>query len=310
MKRGTWGVALSALVLSVCLGAPAWAGSVGGDAGIGSWQQGAMIAGVGDYDWWYGCTPTSTGMLLSVYDRVGYAGYVYGNLIPGGVAELETFTGPPTGSAALASNAIASPGHISDFYGGGYGASGDDVAGPFHAFNCLADFMGTSQDSVSASNGGTWLYYFSDGSPFTMAYALAEGVQDNSGMYGIAEYIAYAGYGVKTLYNQLIEEGGQNYGFSLAQYIAEIDAGRPVLIHTENHTLCGVGYNEQDPTTIYVHDTWSLGPHTMTWGGTYGGKQQWGVTVLELEAIPEPATVLGIAAALTGLAGYLRRRAA
>jgi len=50
--------------------------------------------------------------------------------------------------------------HINDFYREGYGAKGDDVDPPYHNFNCLADFMGTSQDSVGNSNGAMTFYFF------------------------------------------------------------------------------------------------------------------------------------------------------
>jgi uncharacterized repeat protein (TIGR01451 family) len=71
-------------------------------------------------------------------------------------------------------------------------------------------------------------------------------------------------------------------GFTYANFKAEIDAGRPVLIQLEGHTMLGYGYN--DPSTIYIHDTWDYLDHSMTWGGTYGGMQHKGVTVLKLTA--------------------------
>ena len=78
------------------------------------------LANSGDYMWWYGCSATSAGMMMGYYDRNGYAGKQYPNLVPGGVAEA--LDGP------LERATIASARHISDFYAGGYGASGDDVA--------------------------------------------------------------------------------------------------------------------------------------------------------------------------------------
>jgi hypothetical protein len=64
------------------------------------------LSGAGTYDWWYGCSPTSAGMLLGQYDRNGYS-----NLVPGGPAEVNTFGNP----GALVNSAIASSGHIHDF---------------------------------------------------------------------------------------------------------------------------------------------------------------------------------------------------
>ena len=73
-------------------------------------------------------------------------------------------------------------------------------------------------------------------------------------------------------------------GFTFAQYKAEIDAGRPVLIHVEGHTMVGLGYDDTG-STVYLHDTWDYATHSMTWGGTYSGMQQWGVTVTTVQYI-------------------------
>jgi len=304
MKRGI-GIRV-AVVVFLC-GLVPGAASAGG-VGLDAYALGGILTGGGDYDWWYGCSPTSTGTLLGYYDRVGYAGQSYGNLIPGGVAEAETFTGPPTGWDSLAATAIASVGHVQDFYVAPFGQSGDDTTGPVHAFDCLADFMGTSQDAVGNSNGTTTFYFYNDGSAFSASDAVAGGVRDDSGTYGIGEYLAYVGYGAEALFNQYIAERGLAYGFTLDDYVAEIDAGRPVLIHTENHTLCGIGYDDADPSRIHVYDTWSPGPHPMDWAGTYGGAEQVGVTVLRLSTVPEPLTASAAGLALLALGGYLRRR--
>ena len=53
--------------------------------------QGGSLTNTSNYDWWYGCSPTSTGMMMGYYDRNGYMGYSYSNLVPGGVAEASSF---------------------------------------------------------------------------------------------------------------------------------------------------------------------------------------------------------------------------
>lgn len=150
-------------ILVLALSSSVWA--VGPDGfleggNIAFYRQGATttVPDPGDYDWWYGCSPTSAGMIMGHYDVRGYNDQFYNNLVPGGQAENNTYGAGPY----LANDAIASSGHISDFYGGGYEAFGDDVAEPWHSFNCLADFMGTSQDSCGNSNGSTTLYYFTN----------------------------------------------------------------------------------------------------------------------------------------------------
>jgi hypothetical protein len=300
---------LSLLVVCICstLASPLLADQVGRE--ISYHEQGTLLSNAGDYDWWHGCSPTSAGMLMGYYDRNGYGGFQYSNLVPGGVAESSTFGAGPY----LVNNIIASSGHIADFYSGAYGVSGDDKPAPWHAFDCLADFMGTSQDAVGNPNGQTTFYYWSDGSPFTAADSLSNGVWNSDGLYGIGEYLQYAGYNAATLYTQAIYSADRPNGFTFSEYMAEIDAGRPVLIQLEGHTMFGLGY-ESANSQIYVYDTWSTGPHTMTWGGSYGGMKQWGVEVLELtggSAVPLPSPVLGglgMMVVLLSRRSLLRRR--
>jgi len=239
-----------------------------------------ILANAPDYAWWYGCAPTAAGMLMGYYDINGYGGLNYDNLVPGGTAELETFSGQ--GWSALANKAIASQGHVADFYKTppGYGGSGDDNPPPWHSFNSLADFMGTSQDSVGNTNGSTKFYYWSHGAPFTWQDAKTQGVWNEDGMYGIKEYVEYAGYGVDSLYTQL-RWGKAQYGCTFDTFMAEINAGRPALLHVTGHSMFAYGYAWDDQTnqqTVYIHDTWTPGPHTMSWGGYYSGLEHWGMT--------------------------------
>lgn len=239
----------------------------------------------GDYDWWYGCSPTAAGMIIGHYDVQGYNGRSYNNLVLGGQAEFSTFGN----SGALVNNFIASPGHISGFYSGGYGVSGDDVVPPLHDFDCLADFMGTSQDNYGNYNGATSFYFFTNGQPFTQLDAKTYGLSESSGMYGIGEYLEYAGYHAGGLHNQYIDTLGLDYGFTFLDYVVEIDAGRPVMIHLNGHSMFGYGYDSVAKEILF-HDTWAQGEHRMVWGGAYCGMDHLGITALEI--VPEPATLL------------------
>ena len=271
--------------------------------------QGGLLPNTTNYDWWYGCSPTSAGMMMGHYDRNGYSSLYYDNLVLGGIAESNTYGNP----GALANQVIASSGHIADFWVG-YGLSAPANPDPLGSgrtlpddFDSLADFMGTSQDSEGNSDGETYFSYLISGNPY---YEASSGVGE--GMYGVGQYLEYAGYDAGTLYNQLLlgvaDELGpypnNTTGFTFADYKAEIDAGRPVMIQVLGHSMFGYGY--EGDSTVYVYDTWGdndgAGPHLdgqnpgiMTWGGSYGGMLHYGVMALELtggSVVPVPAAVL------------------
>ena len=271
-----------------------------------------------NYEWWRGSAPTVAGMMMGYYDINGYAGLRYDNLVPGGVAEMNTFGNP----AALVNGIIASPQHVANYYIGGYGASGDDCG--THSPNCLADFMGTSQDSAGNANGSTTFYYWTNGGRFHAAEAFAYGVWQSDGMYGIGEYLRYAGYDFydpapgnltdDMLYSQLTDTS-KAYYFSFADFKAEIDAGRPVMVHLTGHDVLGYDYIDGGGVAanqIMICDTWTSGGHVMTWNGTYSGLDMYGVTVLELTGgtaqVPEPASMTLVGMGVLALVGVVRRR--
>jgi hypothetical protein len=290
---------------------------------LGYYVQGGTLSSTADYSWWYGCSPTSAGMMIGYYDRNGYGGLGYSNLVQGGVAEPSAYAG----GSPLANAAIASARHISDFYRNGYNATGDDLAGaPTGPMNCLADYMGTSQDACGNVNGGTTFWDYTDGSRLYAKdiYNSGPSYYNTDGMFGVYEYIKnYAGYDLGApqstmqLFSQYIYGyNGNTTGFTWNNYKAEIDAGRPMLIQVSGHTMIGYGYNDGGtPSTeqIILNDTWTAGPHTMTWGGSYSDLQQYGVMGLQLEGgspSPEPSTfvLLLLAAAIAPMIAYVRRR--
>jgi hypothetical protein len=259
---------------------------------ISGYSQGVELS-TPDYHWWYGCGPTSAGMIMGYYDIYGYNGSAY-DLILGGVAELSSFYpgtsypidppfDPPTlnSPSLLCNKAIASVGHLADFWLSN-GATGDPLDSGRtipSQFDCLADFMGTSQDNLTSTGDGnpdgqTFFYFWSDGARMTNfdLFNLGYDVYNRSGTYGIIEYVKYCGYGGFNFNQYISGFQGNTLGFSFSDYVNEIDAGRPVLLHMTGHMMLGTGYYLSTETVI-LHDTWSnsnlLGPLTMPWGGTY-----------------------------------------
>jgi hypothetical protein len=70
-----------------CLSVALFAGA----SSISSIAEGEILSNAPAYDWWYGCAPTSAGMMMGHYDINGYAGLRYDNLVPGGTAELPSY---------------------------------------------------------------------------------------------------------------------------------------------------------------------------------------------------------------------------
>ncbi|MGA1791498.1 MAG: PEP-CTERM sorting domain-containing protein [bacterium] len=316
-------------------------------------ELGGTLAGTPSYDWWYGCSPTSAGMLMGYYDIHGYAGLTYDNLVPGGDAELSNYgidSDGDTVPTALCNKTIASAGHIADFWVG-YGLSADTGhPDPLASgrtipddFDSLADFMGTSQDGltglwgpINVGDGGTLFVFEETGLPVYAGDLIFWNLHEYDGMVGITEYVQYAGYDYveSGTYSQLTDNnplGGLPGGtapvltesFTFEDYKAEIDAGRPVLIHVIGHTMLGYGYDETGGSqTVNLYNTWWEGGDTMEWGGSYGtypdGTEMlmYQVTCLELTdgdfepgpSVPEPSTLFLVIGGFFGLAAVKRRR--
>jgi transcriptional regulator CtsR len=259
------------------------------------------LSNVPAFDWSYGCSATSAAMLFGYYDRTGYSN-MYTGPTNGGVCPLDNFvwghTVWPTvtcGECPLSAthndvDGKTINGHVDDYWID-YGNSGPD---PYygnwaeHTPDCVGDYMGTNQAKYSNIDGGTTFFWYTNGDPL-YDYAGSEPAY-RDGCHGMKLFAESRGYTVLTNFSQLIKGQGidPNKGFTFADFQAEIDAGRPVLIHVTGHTMLGYGY-DTSTNTIYVHDTWDYSNHQMTWGGTYYGMQHLAVTVIQLETLTSPA---------------------
>jgi hypothetical protein len=298
-----------------------WAALAGG-AEIGFYQQGDVNLNGPAYDWWYGCSPTSAGMMMGYYDIKGYGGLYYSNLVPGGVAEATTFPASNQWNY-LVKNIIASQGYVNDYYRNAIGVpdlnssgnnavniANDDVANPTHNANCLTDFMGSGQDAVGNANGWTTFWYWNNGAKFTAADARAQNVWNSDGMYGMDEYFRYAGYGTgliaddTSFYTWHIKSRTRPLGCTFADYQTLINAGLVAMIQIDGHSMFGYGYDDQG--NIIFHDTWDGLEHSMVWGGSYHDMYQWGITVFTPSGgvVPLPPSLLLMISGLAGLAGW------
>ncbi|MEN6302723.1 MAG: Ig-like domain-containing protein [Armatimonadia bacterium] len=263
-----------------------------------------ILSNVPKLSWCFGCAPTAAAMLFGYYDNSGYSN-MYAGPTNGGVFPQtnqawpditlggETRSQCPLSATRKGLDGRTSRGHVDDYW-----IRCDDIGPDPWIVNqwaqhvppdCTADFMGSSQSAWDNMDGATSFILDPDGSleaDFTGA-----GVLD--GCHGMRLFAESRGAVVETNFSQYIDTEGLTYGFTYAQYMAEIDAGRPVLIHVDGHTMCGVGY---DSTTkkVYVHDTWDWSLHQMTWGGSYNGLNHYGVTVVRLKPVGTPLVSLSI----------------
>jgi len=247
------------------------------------------------FTWCYGCSPTAAAMLAGYYDQParGYA-HMYGGPAGGGICPLNneaawghtvyphvTCGECPLSATHLGYDGLTARGHVDDFWLD-FGSMIDPYWGNWtaHSYSsCTADYMGTSQwHNWQNTDGSTVFFWYTDNSPLYDYTGGEPALRD--GCHGIRLFIESRGYSVTSNYNQYIYgRAGIPAGFTYAQYQAEIDAGRPVLIQVTGHTMLGVGYS--DPGTVYVHNTWDNAVHSMPWGGAYSGRQHYGVTVVE-----------------------------
>ena len=247
-------------------------------------QADAVLSDVPAFDWCYGCSATSAAMMFGYYDRTGYSN-MYAGPTNGGVCPLDNSdwgsSECPLSATHQGYDGLAVKGHVDDYWYY-YGSTVDPYDGYWaeHGYaDCTADFMGTNQ-YVNWQNvdGSTRFYYYTNGNPL-YDYSGCEPGGKRDGCHGIRLFVESRGYNVVQNYNQYIHEHVAG-GFTYANFKAEIDAGRPVIIHVTDHSMLGYGYT--DPDTIYIHDTWSHTDHFMTWGGIYSGLEHYAVTVIEM----------------------------
>jgi hypothetical protein len=254
------------------------------------------------FTWVFGCSAVSASMIAGYYDGNGFPN-IYTGPTNGGVIPLiedstwgswtdsvgDLYPNNPLIASHQGLDGRGELGSIDDYWVS-YLSNRND---PFITGNwaqhtwgdAVGDYMKTSQSQYGNVDGSTSFYYSNSATPLSCATMEASGIANEDGTYGRKLFYEARGYTVTDCYTQMTDNK-HNGGFSFAQYKAEIDAGLPVLLNLNGHSIVGVGYDDSS-STVYIHDTWDNSAHTMPWGGSYAGMGLWGVSIVTpLESAP------------------------
>lgn len=238
-------------------------------------------------EYMYGCTPTSVGMLLGYYDTNGYNGTKLSNLISGTVAlnsrgtdgdkyDMDAFD-------TVLGRAIASTGYVDRFYNKTpehelpYTYKGSTTELNTSEWNCIADYLGTGQYWRGNSDTSTSTTFstleqqhsrnYSNGTITYGSTTRTIPYVATSMLWGLELYVESRGYSLDRKKSGSFEVDVNGGSFTFEDYMAEIDAGRPVIISITNHAMVGYGYNAS--TREIIFDDCYEADKRMTWGGTY-----------------------------------------
>ncbi len=275
-------------------------------------QQSAVHSlAVPAYDWVFGCSSVSGGMIAAYYDRNGFPN-MYTGPTDGGVMPMDnsiwgtwtdvlgdSYPNIPLTASHQGVDGRSTRGSIDDYW-----VSIDSSANDPYIANgwtehtwgdAIGDYMKTSRSASPYINpdGQTVFYNYTDRPDRLTCSAMETAVDPGFGVqiyrrdgtYGRKLFYEARGYTVTDCYNQNVDANGG--GFTLAMYKAEIDAGRPVMINLQGHTVVGIGYDDAS-STIYINDTWDHLSHSMTWGGSYSGRALLSVSIVNLQPLSTP----------------------
>jgi hypothetical protein len=252
-----------------------------------------ILNSVPAFDWSFGCSTTSAAMIAGYYDNKGYPN-IYTGPTNGGVMPMtnaswgsvningELRKQCPLSATRMGVDGRLTRGHVDDYWVGYHSNDKDPYlqnGWTQHSYgDCTGDYMKSNQSSYLLMDGATNFNFYIDGSKYV-------GNAIDDGGFGLELFFESRGYTVVSRYNQcILGYNGNTTGFTFDQYVAEINAGRPVMIQVEGRTMVGFGY-DLSGNTIYLYDTWDYSIHSMTWGDAYYGMNQYGVSVFQLAPI-------------------------
>lgn len=212
---------------------------------VGQTRSQVVIEGVPTYLWHHGCGPTAAGMILGYWDAHGFSDLVVG--------DASTQTSAAEAMMASDNGSYSCSASYEDHYRS-YSCPRDDSGpvspdmsetGGAHTDECVADFMRTSWSSAGNQYGWS---YFSD------------------------VPISFEGY--VDLISDKYEATATNFYFwdyTWADYKAEIDAGRPVMLLVDtdgngstDHFVTAIGYDDSG-MKYGIYDTWDTNIHWYIW---------------------------------------------
>ncbi len=280
-------------------------------------EMGINILTVPAFNWVFGCSSVSGAMIAGYYDRNGFPN-MYTGPTNGGVMPLDNSSWPnwsdghttypnlPLAASHQGVDGRATLGSIDDYWIQYGSSSSDPYIGHWtqHTWGeAIGDYMKTSQSAYSNTDGSTSFYGWNSSQILTCSAMVGYNIHNYDGTYGRKLFYEARGYTVTDCYSQATDNKYAG-GFSFAQYKAEIDAGRPVMLNLQGHTIVGVGYDDS-ANTVYIHDTWDYSNHTMTWGGSYSGMQLLSVSIVNLHTVAQPPAAFNKSTPTNGATGQL-----
>jgi len=216
-----------------------------------------------------GCGPIAGGMLVGYWDAHGFPDLIDGS------SDWST-------NEVNVRKMIASDGYKTDYW-----PTLDRTPAPYHADDCLADFLLCSRD------------------PYDQGFSRFGQQPD-----GLVNYFAYRGYTAAQGSNKTVDPNDPDAFWN--DFVAEIDANRPVEFLVDSngdgmadHFVAAIGYDDTGGQRKYLcYNDWDTGVHSNYYLplGTLNpdGNKQWDVYGGTFFEAPEPATL-----ALMGLGGLV-----
>jgi hypothetical protein len=263
-----------------------------------------LLPEVPSFTWVFGSTAVSAAMIAGYYDRTSlpdvYTGPTNGGVVP--LTDIQWGTWVDGAGVSYPNNPLAASrngvdgrttrGSIDDYWVEYL----SDAPDPYltngwtqHTWgDAIGDYLFTSQSAWGNGDGFTRIHAGTEpGAVFTCNQNEIFYDNEKDGTVGMRDFYLARGYDVGVCYFQFTDNV-YSIGFNLEQYKAEIDAGFPVMIHLNGHSLVGVGY-EPGTNTIYIHDAWLIGTNTMEWGGSYQNMKMRGVSIVHpaVGVVPE-----------------------